>query len=124
MYVANYFQVNGDHAVFRPSGETSFEDAAAMVAEAIVLARAQNLKRLLADTSAWTGFRPPSITARFFAVKKWASAAGGRVRVAVVARPEMIDPHKFGVTVARNSGLMGDVFASESEALAWLLEDN
>jgi hypothetical protein len=95
-----------------------------MVSEAIVLARAQNLRKLLADTSAWTGFRPPSIIARFFAVQKWAKASGGRVRVAMVARPEMIDPHKFGVTVARNYGLLGDIFASEAEALAWLHSDN
>ena len=27
----------------------------------------------------------------------------------MVARPEMIDPQKFGVTVARNTGLTGDV---------------
>jgi preprotein translocase subunit YajC len=38
----------------------------------------------------------------------------------MVARAEMIDPKKFGVTVAANSGLVGDVFESEEKALAWL----
>jgi len=40
--------------------------------------------------------------------------------MAMVIRAEYIDPEKFGVTVARNSGLNTDVFAQEPEALAWL----
>jgi hypothetical protein len=36
----------------------------------------------------------------------------------------MMDPEQFEVTVARNRGLVGDVFDSEKEALAWLLETN
>jgi hypothetical protein len=38
----------------------------------------------------------------------------------MVARPDMIDPQKFGVTVARNAGLTGEVSESEEEARAWL----
>jgi hypothetical protein len=34
----------------------------------------------------------------------------------------LIDPARFGVTLARNRGLMLDVFTSEAEALAWLRE--
>jgi hypothetical protein len=33
----------------------------------------------------------------------------------------MVDPDKFEVTVARNRGLMGNVFDSEQDALRWLL---
>jgi len=32
----------------------------------------------------------------------------------------MIDPQKFGVTVALNRGLICDVFTTEAEAIAWL----
>jgi hypothetical protein len=39
----------------------------------------------------------------------------------MVVRPEMMDPDNFEVTVARNRGLMGNVFDSEKDALAWLL---
>ena len=42
------------------------------------------------------------------------------MRVAVVTYPEMIDPEKFGVTVASNIGFVSDVFTSEAEALTWL----
>jgi hypothetical protein len=51
---------------------------------------------------------------------RWAAAAQGLVKVAVVTKPEMIDAQKFGVTVAANHGLALDVFTSEEEALAWL----
>jgi hypothetical protein len=32
----------------------------------------------------------------------------------------MIDPAKFGVTVAANRGLVSNVFTTEAEAVAWL----
>jgi hypothetical protein len=42
------------------------------------------------------------------------------MRVAVVARPELIDPQKIGVLMAQNRGVNGDVFSTESAAIAWL----
>jgi hypothetical protein len=32
----------------------------------------------------------------------------------------MIDPRKFGVTVARNRGLVSNIFTTEAEARVWL----
>jgi hypothetical protein len=43
-------------------------------------------------------------------------------RVACLANPELIDPQKFAVKVARNRGLEVDIFSERSEAEAWLLE--
>ena len=40
----------------------------------------------------------------------------------MVALPEMIDPGRFGITVARNRGFFADVFDSEEEAVEWLLD--
>ncbi len=91
-----------------------------LVTSAITYAREQELRKLMVVTTGLTGFDPPDITARYFFVHEWARAAGGRVFVVLVARPEMIDPQKFGVTVAGNAGLTGDVFESEEEARAWL----
>jgi hypothetical protein len=42
--------------------------------------------------------------------------------VACLANPEVIDPQKFAVKVARNRGLEVDIFSERSEAEAWLLE--
>jgi hypothetical protein len=50
----------------------------------------------------------------------WADEASGGVRLAMVARAEMIDPEKFGVTVAANRGLVSNIFTTELEARAWL----
>ena len=45
---------------------------------------------------------------------------GRRMRVAIVTRPELIDTQKIGMLMAQNRGVNGDVFAHETEALAWL----
>jgi hypothetical protein len=91
-----------------------------MITAAIAFARAQAIHELLVDTSSLTGFDSPSISQRILFIEKWMRAAGGRVRLALVARPEMIDPQKFGVTAALNRGLIADVFVSEADAVTWL----
>jgi len=50
-----------------------------------------------------------------------AGAARGMVTVAIVARPEFLDAERFAVLVARNRGLRGGGFATEAEAIQWLL---
>ncbi len=120
MSAPEHFEIMENHAVFRPIGQVSLQQAVEMVTAAIGFARARDIRKLLVITSDLTGFEPPTITTRYYFVKEWAEASRGAVRVALVAQPEMIDPRKFGVTVAANSGLIGDVFASEEEALAWL----
>ena len=115
-----HFEIVDDHAEYRPTGQVSLDKAVQMVAAAIALTREQNLRKLLVVTSGLTGFEPPDIVTRYFFVREWARAADRVVRIAMVARPEMIDPQKFGVTVAANNGLIADVFESEKDALAWL----
>ena len=51
---------------------------------------------------------------------KWAESAGSGLRVAMVARAELIDPEKIGVLMAQNRGVAGDVFTTEAAAIAWL----
>jgi len=52
---------------------------------------------------------------------QFAASAKFGLKVVLVAPPEVIDPNRFGVTVARNRGLDSNVFSSEAEAIAWLL---
>ena len=115
------FSISDDHAVFRPSGQVSLDQAVQLITSAITFAQEQRIRKLLVITTGLTGFVPPDTTDRSRFAKEWAYAARGAVRIAVVARPEMIDPQKFGVTVAANHGLTADVFASETEAVSWLL---
>ena len=115
-----YFEQIGTRAFYRPVGLVTFEQAVDLVAEAIVKARALGLSDLLVNSTGLSGFAAPSVFARYNMASRWASAAGSRVRVAMVARPEIIDPQKIGVLMLQNRGGMGDVFTNERDALIWL----
>ena len=114
------FEMVGDHAEYRPTRELSLGQATRLITSAIDFARERQVKRLMVVTLGLTGFKPPNVVERYYFIHEWAKASANLVRVAVVAHPEMIDPEKFGVTVAFNLGFDSDVFTSEEEALAWL----
>jgi len=113
-------KVDGVHAIYRPVGTVSFDEAVARVSSAIRLARSAEAEDLLVDTTQWNGFPSPKTFQRFLAAVEWAEEAGGRLRLAMVARREMIDPQKFGVTVATNHGLVSNIFSTDEEARVWL----
>jgi len=115
-----YFEVTDEYAVFRPVGEVTLEEAMGMIEAAILTARDRRISKLLVITNSWNGMRITNTIERYFYVAHWAEKAAGTLRIAVVAKSEFIDPEKFGVTVARNRGLVANVFASETEAVAWL----
>ena len=98
----------------------SFDEAVVLVSDAIVFANSKKIVELLVDSTALTGFPSPDTFQRFFAVTAWANTARGGLRVVFVARADMIDPQKFGVTAAANRGLLCEIFTTESEAHAWL----
>ncbi|MDB6111845.1 MAG: hypothetical protein JWR69_3595 [Pedosphaera sp.] len=109
------------YARFRPEGCVSLEMAVALVGGALTFCHDQQIPRLLVDTTRLTGFPPPTIADRYFIAQDWAQKAKGKVIVAMVVPPEVIDPQKFEVIAATNAGQRVDVFTSESEALDWLL---
>ena len=88
----------------------------------MVFARERRVPKLLVNAAKLTGFPSPSLPERYFAARRFAESSKSQVQLALVIRAEMIDPEKFGIIVARNAGLNADVFASEPEALAWLLK--
>ena len=114
------FEVVGKRAFHRPVGKVSFEQAVELVAAAIRYARSQDCQSILVNTCGLTGIPPPTIFARHTLAVKWAESAGARLHVAIVARPELIDPEKIGVLMAQNRGVSGDVFTNEVAALTWL----
>ena len=117
------FEICEGYACFRPSGQVTFNEAVAVIADAISQVADKGIQRLLVDTINLRGFPHPTTSERLFMVEQWASRARG-VRLAVVARAELIDPLRFGVMVARNKGLLANVFASEPDAIEWLLGSN
>ena len=116
----DHFEVVEGRGFFRPKGRMSLEAAAELVTVALAHARAHGIKELLVNATGLTGFPPPTLSERYFIVENWARVARGAVRVAMVLRPEYIDPNKFGVTVAFNRRLVADVFEVEGPALTWL----
>jgi len=122
MNVADDLHFAEGYAVYRPVGDVPLQVAAAGVTQAIELCHPHQVKRFLIDATALTGFASPSMVEQFEIAAQWAMAARGAIKIALVLRPDMIDPQRFGTTVARNRGLQFDTFASEAEALAWLLD--
>lgn len=109
------------YAVFRATGETTLEDAVAAVTSAIVSAREQSIKNLLVDIVGLVGFEPPTHGERYLFVTEWANASQGLVRMALIVERRMIDPRKYGVSVAHSLGFAGNVFVTENAAIEWLL---
>lgn len=120
MKAQDYFEQIGTRGFYRPLGHATFEQAVDLVADAMVLARESNCVDLLVSVHGLTGIQPPSVFARYDLAVKWARSAESKLRVAVVAPAELIDPEKIGVLMAQNRGVTGDVFTSEAAAIDWL----
>lgn len=114
------FETIDDVAAFRPRASLSLDDAIWLVKSAIESARERKIRQLIIDTTGLEGFGAPSVASRHLLAREWAGAAGGAVQIAIIARPEMIDPQKFGVVVATNFGALTNTFSTETEALDWL----
>jgi hypothetical protein len=114
------FEVVGDRAIYRPTGTASFEQAVELVAVALQRAREGGVRTVLVNVKGLVGMTPPGIFARHAMARRWVEAAGPHLCVAMVTRPEMIDPEKIGVLMAQNRGGVGDVFDQEADAIAFL----
>jgi hypothetical protein len=106
---------------FRPVEEVSFVEFANLLCEAIKLACEQGAEKLLIDVSGLTGFESPTTVQRFFLAERLAAEATQPVKFVLVCRPDLIREDRYGVLIARNRGLLCNIFPSESEALEWLL---
>jgi hypothetical protein len=107
-------------AICRLTGRHTFPSGVHLVRDAIAQAHEQRISRLMLVITETTGYDVPSLSMRLATMREWAEAANGFVRLVVVCRPEFIDPHKFGVTMAANFGMQAEVFCSEADGMAWL----
>jgi hypothetical protein len=121
MKAPEHFEVMEGSCCYRLSGHGPLAEAARKVIEVITYSREQGMRKLLIDTTGWTGHASPHTLERFNVALAFAEAASSAVKLAMVVRPELMDPEKFEVTVATNRGMLGNVFDSEKDALAWLL---
>jgi hypothetical protein len=124
MNVPEHFEVLEGYCRCRLLGSGPLVEAANLVVGAIAFCRKQGHRRLLIDTTKWTGHPSPDTYERYMWAQAFAKASNAQVKLAMVLRPEMMDPEKFEVTVAANRGLKGNVFVSEMDASTWLLATN
>ena len=115
------FEVIGEVARFRLTGQQVLEDGVQQIADAIVRTRESGYDKLLVDITAITGVEPPGVDRRYWLMGEWAKAGRGSVRVAMVARPEFIEPDRYAVIAGMNAGFTNNVFETEAEAMDWLL---
>ena len=101
-------------------GEASFAQTVRLVQDVLLRMRERGVRELLIDALELKLDHIPGVGERYFMARDWAAAARGALRVALVVQPELIDPEKFGMLALRNAGLIGDVFRTREEALAWL----
>jgi len=120
MNTLKYFEQVGRRGFFRPVGVMTFDRAVELVAEAMRHSRSLELLDLVVNTCDLSGFPMPDVFARYSLANKSAQSAGAALCVAMVARAELIDPEKIGVLMAQNRGVTGDVFTTETAAIAWL----
>ena len=124
MELPEHFHLSTDYVCYRPVGEVTFLQVIDLCSGAVSFSRAQKIRCLLVDTTRLAGFGPPGTLDRFEFGHRCARAAAGKVKVAFLARPEMIDADGFGLIVARNRGFRAGIFASEADAVQWLLDPN
>ncbi len=114
-------EVYHEYSCYRPTGHVTFNLGVELIANAIAKASSNGIQRLLVDTTELWGFPHPITSERHHLAEQWAARARG-LRLSVVARPEMIDPLRYGVMVGRKLGLFSNVFSSEVEAVEWLMD--
>lgn len=115
------YEIIGDVAVFRSGGDRGLEEGVRLVKDVILRVKLAGITKLLVDVSA-VGFAPPTVADRHWLMTEWAGAGRGAVRLALLIRPEFMDPQHFGTAVARNRGLAFKAFLAEERAMQWLLE--
>jgi len=107
-------------AYFRVLGTCRLPLAVGFVTSAIEQALSGRHPGCLIDASGLDGFGSPSVATRHQVVRCWAELARGRLALALVLRPAVIDAEKIGVIAGRNHGMHCDVFDNVAEARAWL----
>jgi hypothetical protein len=114
------FEIVDGFAHYRPRGSFSLVAAVDLVSAAIARCRDQRIDKLLINVTDLEDVPIPTLVDRFLMVEDWANASQRLVTVVMVASPEYIHPHKFGVKVAAHFGLVVEAFTTEDEGRAWL----
>ena len=120
MQLTQYLQIKDGICEFRPRGETTLVEAAALITSAFAYCRQRSIGKLLINATGLEGIPIPTLVDRFLMVEEWAQVAEGLVVGVLVMPAEYIHSEKFAVHAAAKFGLEVNVFTSEDEASLWL----
>ena len=109
--------------IFRIEGSQPLSQAVDEVDACLRQCVADGDRRVLVDVRGLTGFARPEVSTRAGMVRRWASTAQGRLKVAFVSRAEIDDAERFDVVLAKGLGFDGDVFETEEDAIQWLEQE-
>jgi len=118
-----------EHLLVSLSGRYESSDATIAATQVIEACEKQQATKVLIDARLVEG--PMSTMDRFylssvFSMKYIKERISGRIpqcRFAFLGKEPLIDPNRFGETVANNRGMAIKVFLKEEEAIAWLERD-
>jgi len=102
-------------------GQFGFEDMKSVFSTAFEIATEKNRSAILVNGMELKG-QPPTTLERFNLgeyVAQLCFEYGKPFRIAVVSNIPIVDPERFGETVARNRGVNGMVFTDLQVAKAW-----
>src|SRR6478736_5584162 len=104
------------YRTFRIEGPQSFAQAVEDVDACLRQAVEDGDSRVLIDVRGLIGFDKPEVLDRIGMVRRWASTAQGRLKMAMISRAEINVAERFDVVLANGLGFDGDVFETEEEA--------
>jgi len=114
------FEKKKDHLVANFTGTGNLDEISQQFGSIAERCRTEKRSKTLINLS---GIKlNPTFSERYQAGERAVVFAEYRIKLAVVAEPEMMDPGRLGEMVARNRGVDVRVFSDLASAEKWLLE--
>ena len=108
-----------DYAHFRPTGEFGPSSIVVPLRPAMQACLERGVRKILIDFTQLV-HGPMSVMDRFDLGEGIAKFWDRSITIAVLARPDQLDPKRFAKVVAANRGLQVEVFTEEAEAIRGL----
>ena len=121
MSVQFQIDVMPDYLAVRCTGTGTAEEAWRQYDSLAERCNRTNKNKLLIDYT--EAYGEISLWDRYFLGDRAQIFAFHRIKVAAVARPEQLDPQRFGDMVAQNRGVNYRAFPNTEDALEWLLKE-
>jgi hypothetical protein len=114
------FEAKDGYAIFRPGGRTSVQSFLSLLEGAVGACQSHGVTKLLVDARKLD--HPTLTTHQIFAFATGLATFWDRsIKLAMLSRPDQIDPEQFGRLVAGNRGLHFSSHLNEADALKALL---